>query len=176
MKILVVVDMQNDFIDMALGTKEAVAIVPNVVAKITKGEWDKIYVTYDTHGDNYMETSEGQNLPVPHCIKGSKGWELNEKVENALQKVSCPVVKVEKPTFGSVHLAEMVGEDLAKKECSVELVGLCTDICVVSNALLLKANYPEMPIALDSACVAAVTPETNEAALATMQMCQIQIL
>ena len=176
MKILVVVDMQNDFIDMALGTKEAVAIVPNVVTKITEGEWDKIYVTYDTHGDNYMETSEGKNLPVPHCIKGSKGWELNQEVEVALQAVKCPVVKVEKPTFGSLRLAEHVGEDLAKEECNVELVGLCTDICVVSNALLLKANYPEMPIALDSACVAAVTPESNDAAIKTMTMCQIQIL
>lgn len=176
MKILVVVDMQNDFIDMALGTKEAVAIVPNVVKKITDGDWDKIYVTYDTHGEDYMETSEGHNLPVPHCIKGSKGWELNIEVESALQAVNCPVVKVEKPTFGSVRLAELVGEDVAKEKCSVELIGLCTDICVVSNALLLKANYPELPIALDSACVAAVTQETNEAALATMKMCQIQIL
>lgn len=176
MKLLVVVDMQNDFIDMALGTNEAVAIVPNVVKKISEETWDKIYVTYDTHGDNYMETSEGQNLPVMHCIKGSKGWELNSKVEAALQKVTCPVIKVEKPTFGSVRLAELVGEDLAAEACSVELVGLCTDICVVSNALLLKANYPEMPISLDSACVAAVTPETNEAALKTMTMCQIQVL
>lgn len=176
MKILVVVDMQNDFIDMALGTKEAVAIVPNVVKKIADNSWDKIYVTYDTHGENYMETSEGKNLPVPHCIKGSKGWELNAEVEAALQAVDCSVVKVEKPTFGSVRLAELVGEDLAKEECSVELVGLCTDICVVSNALLLKANYPEMPIALDASCVAAVTPESNEAALTTMKMCQIQVL
>ncbi len=176
MKILVVVDMQNDFIDMALGTKEAVAIVPNVVKKITDNVWDKIYVTYDTHGESYMETSEGKNLPVLHCIKGSKGWELNAEVEKALQSVSVPVVKVEKPTFGSVRLAELVGEDLAAEACSVELVGLCTDICVVSNALLLKANYPEMPISLDSTCVAAVTPETNEAALKTMTMCQIQVL
>ena len=176
MKILIVVDMQNDFIDMALGTKEAVAIVPNVVKKITDNNWDKIYVTYDTHGEDYMDTAEGKNLPVSHCIKGSKGWELNKEVEMALQAADCPVVRVEKPTFGSVRLAELVGEDLAKADCCVELVGLCTDICVVSNALLLKANYPEMPIALDSACVAAVTPETNEAALATMKMCQIQIL
>lgn len=176
MKILVVVDMQNDFIDMALGTPEAVAIVPNVVKKITDNAWDKIYVTYDTHGENYMETSEGKNLPVPHCIKGSKGWELNSKIEDALQKVTCPVVRIEKPTFGSVRLAELVGEDLQRENCSVELVGLCTDICVVSNALLLKANYPEIPISLDSSCVAAVTPETNEAALKTMTMCQIQVL
>lgn len=176
MKILVVVDMQNDFIDMALGTKEAVAIVPNVVKKITDNAWDKIYVTYDTHGENYMETSEGKNLPVPHCIEGTQGWELNEQVEVALQEVSCPVVKVTKPTFGSVRLAELVGEDLAKGEYSVELVGLCTDICVVSNALLLKANYPEMPISLDSSCVAGVTPESNEAALTTMKMCQIQVV
>ncbi|MBQ7972515.1 MAG: cysteine hydrolase [Lachnospiraceae bacterium] len=175
MKILIVIDMQNDFIDMALGTKEAVSIVPGVASKITDGNWDKIYVTYDTHGENYMETSEGKNLPVPHCIKGSKGWELNGEVEAALSKVACPVVRVEKPTFGSVQLAALIGEDCKATECTVELVGLCTDICVVSNALLLKANYPELPISLDSSCVAAVTPESNEAALTTMKMCQIHI-
>lgn len=176
MKILIVVDMQNDFIDMALGTKEAVAIVPNVVKKITEGNWDKIYVTYDTHGEDYMDTAEGKNLPVPHCIKGSQGWKINKEVKEALKSVACPVVRVEKPTFGSLDLTMLVRQDLFKEECSVELVGLCTDICVVSNALLLKANFPEMPIAVDSACVAGVTPESNDAALATMKMCQIQIL
>ena len=176
MKILVVVDMQNDFIDMALGTKEAVSIVPNVVKKITEGNWDKIYVTYDTHGGNYMETSEGKNLPVPHCIKGTKGWELNAEVEEALKSVACPVVRVEKPTFGSLDLAMHIKQDYFRRSCSVELAGLCTDICVVSNALLLKANLPEVSIAVDSACVAGVTPESNEAALTTMRMCQIQVL
>lgn len=176
MRILVVVDMQNDFIDMALGTKEAVAIVPNVAAKITEGDWDKIYVTYDTHGENYMETSEGKNLPVPHCIKGTKGWELNDEVEAALKSVFCPVVRVEKPTFGSLDLATLVRQDYFRKDCTLELVGLCTDICVVSNALLLKASLPEMPIAVDSNCVAGVTPESNDAALTTMKMCQIQVL
>lgn len=176
MKILVVVDMQNDFIDMALGTKEAVAIVPNVVKKITEGDWDKIYVTYDTHGEDYMDTSEGKNLPVPHCIKGSKGWKVNKEVKEALKSVACPVVRVEKPTFGSLDLTMLVRQDYFKNGCTVELVGLCTDICVVSNALLLKANFPEMPISVDSACVAGVTPESNEAALTTMKMCQIQVL
>ena len=176
MRILVVVDMQNDFIDMALGTQEAVGIVPNVVAKITEGDWDKIYVTYDTHGGNYMETSEGKNLPVPHCIKGTKGWELNDEVEAALKSAFCPVVRVEKPTFGSLNLAALVKQDCSEKDCAIELVGLCTDICVVSNALLLKANLPELSITVDSACVAGVTPESNDAALTTMKMCQIQVL
>lgn len=176
MKILIVVDMQNDFIDMALGTKEAVAIVPNVVKKITEGDWDKIYVTYDTHGDDYMETSEGKNLPVPHCIKGSQGWKINKDVKRALKSVACSVVRVEKPTFGSLDLTMLLRQDYFKNDCNVELVGLCTDICVVSNALLLKANFPEMPIAVDSSCVAGVTPESNEAALTTMKMCQIQVL
>lgn len=176
MKILVVVDMQNDFIDMALGTKEAVAIVPNVVKKISEGNWDKIYATYDTHGEDYMETSEGKNLPVPHCIRKTQGWKINKEVKAALKAAPCPVIRVEKPTFGSLDLAMLIRQDLFKEECSVELVGLCTDICVVSNALLLKANFPEMPISVDSACVAGVTPESNDAALTTMKMCQIQVL
>lgn len=176
MRILVVVDMQNDFIDMALGTKEAVAIVPNVVKKITEGDWDEIYVTYDTHMDDYMETAEGKNLPVPHCIKDTKGWELNEEVKRAIDAVSCNVVHITKLSFGSVALAQLVSHTCKQEPCSVELVGLCSDICVITNALLLKAYTPETPIAVDSACVAGVTPESNEAALTTMKMCQIQVL
>lgn len=171
-KILVVVDMQKDFVDGALGSKEAVAIVPNVVKKIEEFDGD-IFVTYDTHFENYMDTNEGKNLPVPHCIKGTDGWELNKEVMDALNNKA--YTTVEKITFGSVDLPELVGKAAGDEEFSVELIGLCTDICVVSNALLLKANFPEMNILVDAACCAGVTPESHEAALTTMKMCQIEV-
>lgn len=171
-KILVVVDMQKDFVDGALGSKEAVAIVPNVVKKIEEFDGE-IFVTYDTHFENYMDTNEGKNLPVPHCIKGTDGWELNKEVMNALNNKA--YTTVEKITFGSVDLPGLVGKAAGDEEFSVELVGLCTDICVVSNALLLKANFPEMNILVDAACCAGVTPESHEAALTTMKMCQIEV-
>ncbi|MBQ8894501.1 MAG: cysteine hydrolase [Clostridia bacterium] len=164
---LIVVDMQKDFVDGALGTSEAVAILPAVAEKIKnfKGE---IVVTFDTHGENYMETAEGQKLPVPHCIRGTEGWRLHSVVAEALNGRN--YTAVEKPTFGSVQLPELL-----KDAASFELIGLCTDICVVSNALLLKAHYPELPIAVDAACCAGVTPETHRAALSTMSCCQIEI-
>ena len=171
-KFLVVVDMQKDFVDGALGSKEAVAIVPNVVEKINNFEGE-IFVTYDTHFENYMDTNEGKNLPVPHCIKGTEGFELNTQVAKALEDKA--FTRVEKITFGSVDLPRLVGEAAKGEDFTVELVGLCTDICVVSNALLLKANYPEMHIAVDSACCAGVTPESHAAALTTMKMCQIEV-
>ena len=171
-KILVVVDMQKDFVDGALGSKEAVAIVPNVVNKIKDFEGD-IFVTYDTHFENYMDTNEGKNLPVPHCIKGTDGWELNEEVAKAL--VNRKYTPVEKITFGSVDLPGLVGKAAGDEAFTVEFVGLCTDICVVSNALLLKANFPEMNILVDAACCAGVTVESHEAALTTMKMCQIEV-
>ena len=171
-KLLIVVDMQKDFVDGALGSAEAVAIVPNVVKKIEGFDGD-IIVTYDTHEENYMQTQEGAHLPVPHCIKGTPGWELDEKVQAALDNkmYTC----VEKPTFGSVALVELIKTVYDPKDLEIELCGLCTDICVVSNALLLKANFPEIPIAVDSTCCAGVTPETHQAALATMACCQIDI-
>lgn len=171
-KILVVVDMQKDFVDGALGSKEAAAIVPNVVNKIKDFEGD-IFVTYDTHFENYMDTNEGKNLPVPHCIKGTDGWELNEEVAKAL--ANRKYTPVEKITFGSVDLPGLVGKAAGDEAFTVELVGLCTDICVVSNALLLKANFPEMNILVDAACCAGVTVESHEAALTTMKMCQIEV-
>ncbi len=171
-KILVVVDMQKDFVDGALGSKEAVAIVPNVVKKIEEFDGE-IFVTYDTHFENYMDTNEGKNLPVPHCIKGTDGWELNKEVMDAFNNKA--YTTVEKITFGSVDLPELVGKAAGDEEFSVELIGLCTDICVVSNALLLKANFPEMTIMVDAACCAGVTPESHEAALTTMKMCQIEV-
>ena len=171
-KILVVVDMQKDFVDGALGSKEAVAIVPDVVKKINEFDGD-IFVTYDTHYENYMETAEGKKLPVPHCIKGTDGWELNDEVKQALAaKKFSPV---EKKTFGSVDLPVLMKEKVGDDEFTVELIGLCTDICVVSNALIIKANFPEAPISVDAACCAGVTPEKHEAALETMRSCQIDV-
>ena len=171
-KFLVVVDMQKDFIDGALGSKEAVAIVPAAVEKINGFEGE-IFVTYDTHFENYMETAEGKKLPVPHCIKGTDGWSLNDEIAQAVNKKGfTPVGKI---TFGSTDLPQMIKKAAGGEEFTIELIGLCTDICVVSNALILKANFPEMTIAVDSACCAGVTPETHNAALATMKCCQIDV-
>ena len=171
--ILVVVDMQKDFVDGALGSREAVAIVDNVVRKIEGFDGDVI-VTYDTHAENYMDTQEGKNLPVPHCIKGSDGWKLDAKVQAALDKRSYAVI--EKPTFGSVALPEYIKENYDPTEIAIELIGLCTDICVVSNALLLKANFLETPVLVDASCCAGVTPDTHNAALTTMKMCQVKVI
>lgn len=171
-KFLVVVDMQKDFVDGALGSKEAVAIVPNVVKKINEFDGE-IFVTYDTHFENYMETNEGKNLPVPHCIKGTDGWKLNDEVAAALSGKE--YTEVEKITFGSVKLPELVRAAAGDEEFTVELIGLCTDICVASNALMLKANFPEMDMFVDSACCAGVTVESHKAALTTMKMCQIGV-
>ena len=171
-KILVVVDMQKDFVDGALGTPEAVSIVPDVVKKIESFEGD-IIVTYDTHPENYMETQEGKNLPVPHCIKDSEGWKLNDKVYEALMKREYKVI--EKPTFGATELPEYIKENYDPLDIEIELIGLCTDICVVSNALLLKANFLETKVSVDAVCCAGVTPESHEAALLTMKMCQVNV-
>ena len=172
-KILVVVDMQNDFIDGSLGTPEALAIVENVKNKIKQYEQNDIFVTMDTHGPEYLETQEGRNLPVEHCIKGTPGWQIRSDILELL-----PEAKVyEKPTFGSLKLAEDIGS-LAKQSAGleIEIIGLCTDICVVSNAMLLKATLPETVISVDSKCCAGVTPQSHDAALTTMKMCQINII
>lgn len=172
-KFLIVVDMQKDFVDGALGSPEAVAIVPNVVKKIESFDGE-IFVTMDTHFENYMDTAEGSKLPVPHCIRGTAGWQLDEKVAVALaQKAYTPVEKI---TFGSVDLPGLIAQKAGEETFSIELVGLCTDICVVSNALVLKAHFPEMKISVDSACCAGVTPESHRAALTTMGCCQIDVL
>ena len=164
-KTLIVVDMQNDFIDGALGTKEAVAIVPAVASKIKeyRERGDEIIFTRDTHHENYPETQEGKNLPVVHCIEGTQGWEISERLEVGDSEI------IDKPTFGWTHWNERNFEE-------VELVGLCTDICVVSNAMLLKTYFPEIEITVDASCCAGVTPETHQAALETMKMCQIHII
>jgi len=169
-KILVVVDMQNDFIDGALGTAEAVAIVPKVAEKIKNFDGTVIY-TRDTHEADYMETQEGKNLPVPHCIRGTEGWQIRTELQQAGAMV------VDKPTFGSRALAERLVE-MNREETieSITLIGLCTDICVISNAFVIKAFLPETPIIVDAACCAGVTPESHERALETMKVCQIAVV
>ena len=173
-KILVVIDMQNDFIDGALGTPEAVAIVENVKAKILSYPKENVFATCDTHHQYYMDTQEGRNLPVPHCIRGTDGWQIRPEIAELI----FPDHVVDKPTFGSTQLAKLM-EVLERREedgIEIELVGLCTDICVVSNALLLKASMPETPISCDASCCAGVTPAKHEAALETMRSCQIRII
>lgn len=179
MRVLIVVDMQNDFIDGALGTPEAVAVVPKVIERIKK--FDGVLVaTHDTHDKNYLETQEGKALPVIHCIRMSDGWKLAEPVFNAFN--DCVINKGSeaevffKTTFGSVELAQWLVEmDKETKIDEVVLVGLCTDICVISNALLIKAFLPEVKITVDASCCAGVTPESHKNALAAMKMCQINI-
>ncbi len=171
-KILLVIDMQNDFIDGALGTPEAEAIINRVVQEIEKYPLDDIIATRDTHGEDYLETQEGRKLPVPHCIKGTPGCSLHPKIRAALRGA----LIMGKSTFASKKLAEKVAALERKDELEITLVGLCTDICVVSNALLLKAYLPETPIRVIASACAGVTPESHQAALKTMEMCQIEIL
>lgn len=171
-KILVVIDMQKDFVDGSLGTPEAAGIVDAVVNEIGEYAPENIYATRDTHPENYLETQEGRMLPVVHCVKGTPGWEINEKVAAALQGAEV----IDKPTFGSLILAEKLAALAEKEEIQVTLVGLCTDICVVSNALLIKAYLPEIQVRVKADCCAGVTPASHEAALTTMKMCQIEVL
>lgn len=171
-KILVVIDMQKDFVDGSLGTPEAAGIVDAVVNEIGEYAPENIYATRDTHPENYLETQEGRMLPVVHCVKGTPGWEINEKVAAALQGAEV----IDKPTFGSLILAEKLAALAEKEEIRVTLVGLCTDICVVSNALLIKAYLPEIQVRVKADCCAGVTPASHEAALTTMKMCQIEVL
>lgn len=169
MKVLCVIDMQNDFIDGALGTKEAEAILENVKAKIDlyRNNGDTVIFTRDTHTEDYMNTQEGKNLPVPHCIKNTKGWEVSSEL------ITEGSVIIDKPTFGSYELTEHIAT-LSDVE-AIELIGLCTDICVISNAMLLKAKFTETPISVDSSCCAGVTPESHLSALSAMKICQIEI-
>ena len=172
-KLLIVVDMQKDFVDGALGSAEAVAIVDNVVDKIENFDGD-IIATYDTHFENYMETQEGKYLPVPHCIKDTDGWKLDEKVQAALDKKEYKTI--EKLTFGSTELPEYIKANYEPEELEIELIGLCTDICVVSNALLMKANFLDSKVSVDASCCAGVTVDSHNAALTTMKMCQVNVI
>ena len=170
MKALICVDMQNDFIDGALGTKEAEAIVPFVKEKLRKARQEdtEVIFTRDTHFEDYLTTQEGKKLPVEHCIKNTEGWEISRELE-VLDSVI-----FDKITFGSVELPEYLKK--IKDLEAVELIGLCTDICVISNAMLIKAAFPEITVRVDSSCCAGVTPESHENALNAMKMCQIEVL
>jgi nicotinamidase-related amidase len=166
---LIVVDMQNDFIDGALGTKEAVAILPTVKGVINSFDGEIIY-TRDTHAENYLDTREGRHLPVKHCIKDTYGWQIAKGLYKDGAKI------FDKPTFGSTELTRyLTSENEREKIESITLIGVCTDICVVSNAMLVKAAFPEIEVIVDSAACAGVTPESHNAALSTMKMCQITV-
>ena len=171
-KILLVIDMQNDFIDGPLGTPEAEAVVDKVVEVISQYPLEDVIATRDTHGSDYADTQEGRRLPVPHCIKGTLGWNLHPRVAAALNGAAV----MGKSTFASKKLAEKVAAMARTDNLEITLVGLCTDICVVSNALLLKAYLPETPIRVIESCCAGVTPASHQAALKTIEMCQIEIL
>ena len=164
-KTLIVIDMQKDFIDGALGTKEAVAIVENVKKKIAEYQenGDEIIFTRDTHQKDYLNTNEGRYLPVEHCIEGTDGWQIQQGLEVP------EAIYINKPTFGYLNWKEYNLEE-------VEIIGLCTDICVVSNALIIKATYPEIKVTVDASCCAGVTPESHTAALTTMKMCQVEVI
>ena len=172
MDILVVVDMQNDFISGSLGTEEAKRIVPAAAEKI-KSFHGRVLFTRDTHEGSYLSTQEGKSLPGEHCVRGTQGWQIAPEIE-ALRKEA----PVDKPSFGSISLAEILkaqhtyGEHIS----SITLIGLCTDICVISNAIILKAYLPEVPIIVDAACCAGVTPESHIRALDAMKMCQIDVI
>ena len=168
--VLVVVDMQNDFIDGALGTKEAVAIVPKVKEKIENFDGTVLF-TRDTHTHDYMDTQEGKNLPVPHCIKGSEGWQIRRELD-VLRKTPA----IDKITFGSSFLPEkLLSMNAVDPIETITFIGLCTDICVISNVMVTKAFLPEVPVIVDAACCAGVSPETHKNALEAMKVCQVKV-
>lgn len=178
-KILVVVDMQNDFIDGALGTKEAEDIVKSVIVKIQEyiSRNDTIYFTMDTHNESYLESQEGIKLPIKHCIKGTSGWKLQEDIKSLLESFrNKNEIVFEKNGFGSIELAETIKNNFQDNEnTEIELVGLCTDICVITNAILLKTYMSNSKIIVDESCCAGVTAKSHKEALNTMNMCQIDI-
>ncbi len=170
MNLLIVIDMQNDFIDGALGTPEAQKIVPRVIEKIKKFD-GTVLATRDTHGDNYLSTQEGRNLPIVHCVKGTEGHRIRAEIAELIK-----TEPIDKPAFGSAELGNKLAEmNKTEKIDSVTLIGLCTDICVISNAMLIKAFLPEAAVTVDAACCAGVTPESHKQALAAMKVCQIKI-
>lgn len=170
MKFLIVVDMQNDFVTGSLGTKEAQAIVPNVKARVESGEFKQIIYTKDSHYSNYLtSTLEGEKLSIEHCIKHTVGW-------NIIPELQVKNIVVEKNTFGSLDLLEILEHLVFEEIDEIEICGLCTDICVVSNALLIRAKFPNLKIVVNANCCAGSTPELHEAALKVMESCQIDII
>lgn len=175
-KLLVVVDMQNDFINGSLGTKEAVSIVKNVVEKINKYKFEnnKIIFTMDTHFDNYMNTLEGKNLPIPHCIKNTNGWQICDEIKNIVDLNNYKIY--EKSTFGSSEYSKDLQNGLYNDIEEVEIIGLCTDICVISNAIITKTFLNQIPVKVDANCCAGVNIQSHNNALEVMKMCQIDII
>ena len=171
MKVLIVVDMQNDFVDGVLGSQEAVEMIDTAVETINSFD-GKVFYTQDTHGEDYLDTEEGRHLPVVHCIKGSEGWKIHPKIEKALLLKGA--TRIEKSTFGSEKLMGIIEKEVPEVE-SITLIGICTDICVISNAMLAKAHFQNTPVTVISSACAGVTPESHENALAAMKMCHIEI-
>lgn len=171
-KTLIIVDMQNDFVYGSLGTGEARSIVPKIQEKLEAyiDRGDDVIFTLDTHGENYLKTNEGKMLPVEHCIKGTPGWDIVKAFQTALEKDASHVFSIEKPSFGYLNWKEKL-----RFSDEIELVGVCTDICVVSNALILKAAFPESTILVDASCCAGTTPESHKAAVTVMKSCQVKI-
>ena len=181
-KILVVVDMQNDFISGSLGSPEAKTIVPYVTEKIKNADKNTyIIFTQDTHEDDYLETQEGKNLPIKHCIKDTKGWEIEETILSTWNEVEIPAARIEKPSFGSVTLIEVLHdiiktEESKENEVEIEFVGLCTNICVISNVMMAKAYFPEIFIIVDAKGCAGTTPYGHKCALQAMKDCQVNVI
>ncbi len=171
--ILVAVDLQKDFVDGALGTAEAVAMLPQAAAFIRDFD-GAVFFTMDTHGENYLDTAEGHKLPVVHCVKGTEGWQLAAPIRALAESIPCTVV--EKPTFGTTELPLLIAKHCQGETPDITLIGICTDICVISNAMILKACFPEAPIRVVQRCCAGVSPESHENALKAMAMCQIDIV
>ena len=171
MKVLIVVDMQNDFVDGVLGSKEAVSMIDTAVETINSFD-GKVFYTQDTHGEDYLDTEEGRHLPVVHCIKGSEGWKIHPKIEKPILLKGA--TGIEKSTFGSEKLMGIIEKEVPEVE-SITLIGICTDICVISNAMLAKAHFQNTPVNVISSACAGVTPESHENALAAMKMCHIEI-
>ena len=171
-KVLVVIDVQNDFIDGALGSEQSQKVIPNIVNKIKEYDPWNVYLTRDTHYENYLDTQEGRNLPIAHCIEGSDGWQLRPEVAEAAGKAMI----IDKPTFGCNRLAGILMSERAQESLEIEIIGLYTDVCVVSNALLFKAAMPEAPITVDASCCAGITNERHKAALETMKACQVKVI
>lgn len=177
MKVICIIDMQNDFITGSLGTPEAVVARDNLCewAKKSITSDDKVIFTRDTHGENYLDTQEGKNLPVPHCIKDTEGWDIDKKVVDTIFDIEPYISLVDKPTFGSMNLKNNIPFDM-KQVDEIIFCGVCTDICVVSNALITKANFPEIKMSVIADCCAGVTPEKHNAALEVMRSCQIDVI
>lgn len=172
-KLLLVIDMQNDFVTGTLANEEAAKIIGAIAAKIESYQKDDhpVFFTRDTHGEEYLETQEGKLLPVPHCIKGTEGWQLVDQLKVLAVKEDV----LDKPVFGSLQLPQWIEEKLSAVPAEIELCGVCTDICVISNAMILKAAFPETTVTVEGALCAGVTPESHQNALAAMKACQVNV-